>query len=407
MLSYNPLLALSEAAELLHARLGADFAGVVTFADDDAASPACAVLLAAHGAGAGALERHAIMHGRHWSAHRLLENAAAAAAASCNGNGATDGGGSFSAGGQRLYVPDAAAADPNALPHDFALLHRAAGLRSLVAAPIGPRGAPFGALILGRAAPRAFDDAWSRVWPCAAATGLMQQLRPAQVGEAVRVVRAIDDAPDPVATVSAALDAGAAFMWRATNVAMGVRLALVEPGGAAALVFESAAAAGGSGASAARGRRPLASKSVGAGLGLGAGGAAGAPAAARDVVVREMPLRDTLLASAVAMRKARFVKDCAAYLQNCPSPARDVFTHASEVVASVVCVPLLAAGGGAALGGVYFTLASPCDFSNLQQSLLGFVHCVAPALHGKLAGRMAELRELADRVSFVCDCVYA
>lgn len=39
------------------------------------------------------------------------------------------------------------------------------------------------------------------------------------------------------------------------------------------------------------------------------------------------------------------------------------------MVASIVVVPLLA-GGGAPLGALYFTLAAPCEFANLQDTLL-------------------------------------
>ncbi|KIY97272.1 hypothetical protein MNEG_10691, partial [Monoraphidium neglectum] len=67
-------------------------------------------------------------------------------------------------------------------------------------------------------------------------------------------------------------------------------------------------------------------------------------------------------------KKARFIKDCASYMQNCPVPARDVFTHASQTVASLVVVPLLA--DDAMLGALYFTQDKPCDFSNIQDALL-------------------------------------
>jgi hypothetical protein len=74
------------------------------------------------------------------------------------------------------------------------------------------------------------------------------------------------------------------------------------------------------------------------------------------------------------MRKARFVKDCASYMQNCPTPARDVFTHASHMVSSLVVVPLLV--DERALGALYFTQDAPCDFSNIQEPLL--VRCHVP-----------------------------
>ena len=56
-------------------------------------------------------------------------------------------------------------------------------------------------------------------------------------------------------------------------------------------------------------------------------------------------------------------------MQNCPTPARDVFTHATEPVSSVVVVPLMV--NDAALGALYFTQDTPCsDFSNIQDALL-------------------------------------
>jgi hypothetical protein len=70
----------------------------------------------------------------------------------------------------------------------------------------------------------------------------------------------------------------------------------------------------------------------------------------------------------VLQRKARFIKDCASYMQNCPSPARDVFTHASQAVSSLVVVPLIM--GEESLGALYFTQETPCDFSNIQDALL-------------------------------------
>jgi hypothetical protein len=68
----------------------------------------------------------------------------------------------------------------------------------------------------------------------------------------------------------------------------------------------------------------------------------------------------------VVLRKARFVKDCASYLQNCPNPARDVFTHASDPVSSVVVVPILVQEE--VLGAIYFTQDAPCDFVNVRRA---------------------------------------
>ena len=159
----------------------------------------------------------------------------------------------------------------------------------------------------------------------------------------------------------------------------------------------------------------------------------------------------------MSLKKARFVKDCASYMQNCPAPARDVFTHASHLVSSLVVVPLLV--DDRALGALYFTQDTLCDISNIQDALLvrapappvaagclsswhlpqpapspaaaaargrrlrfsaplyrsapdalprasapcaqGFVHCVTLTLHNKLAGQMELLKGLVDQVGVV------
>jgi len=163
---------------------------------------------------------------------------------------------------------------------------------------------------------------------------------------------------------------------------MGVRLALLDEGRESALIFESAHASSCNGSA----RRLSTGKTV---------VLATDPMA--DITVRELPLSNTLLASAVMMKKARFVRDCATYLQNCPTPARDVFTHASDPVSSIVVVPLVV--GNQAMGALYFTQDTPCDFSNIQDSLLGFVHVVTPMLHAKMAGQMDMLRGMANAAS--------
>jgi hypothetical protein len=62
----------------------------------------------------------------------------------------------------------------------------------------------------------------SHLWLSAAATGLLQHVRPAQVAQAVRMMRAIDDAGDPVSAISAVLQVGgwvwggAVTYWRPT-----------------------------------------------------------------------------------------------------------------------------------------------------------------------------------------------
>ncbi|KIZ05851.1 putative serine/threonine-protein kinase pats1 [Monoraphidium neglectum] len=353
LISSHALLALPDAAEVVAQHVKADAVGIFAFADDE---PSCAALLAAAGSGAAALERNTVVRGAGWSTVRLADS-----------------------GAGRLAISDSSACE-DSLPLDIALLHAEAGLRSYLAAAIGPKDHPLGVLLLARERPGAFDDRSSHLWLSAAATGLLQHVRPAQVAQAVRMMRAIDDAGDPVSAISAVLQSAGRFMWRATNICMGVRLALVEDDGANALVFESERATACKGdPNVSTGRSVVLSSNPSA-----------------DVNVRELKLERTLLASAVLQRKARFIKDCASYMQNCPSPARDVFTHASQAVSSLVVVPLIM--GEESLGALYFTQETPCDFSNIQDALLGFVHSMTLTLWNKLSGEMDMLKLMVEEV---------
>jgi hypothetical protein len=90
---------------------------------------------------------------------------------------------------------------------------------------------------------------------------------------------------------------------------------------------------------------------------------------------------NTLLGASVAQRQARFVSDVGLYMQCCPRPARDIFTRASRVVSSIVVVPLIA-GDAPPLGALYFALDTPCEFANIQETLLVRV-CAARAARGR------------------------
>jgi hypothetical protein len=54
----------------------------------------------------------------------------------------------------------------DSLPLDIALLHAEAGLRSYLAAAIGPKDHPLGVLLLARERPGAFDDRRCGSMPC-------------------------------------------------------------------------------------------------------------------------------------------------------------------------------------------------------------------------------------------------
>ena len=66
----------------------------------------------------------------------------------------------------------------------------------------------------------------------------------------------------------------------------------------------------------------------------------------------------------VAQGKARFVSDCASYIQSCMKPATDIFINGQEMVASIVVLPLIC--DGTSFGGFYFTLETASNFQNIK-----------------------------------------
>jgi hypothetical protein len=57
-------------------------------------------------------------------------------------------------------------------------------------------------------------------------------------------------------------------------------------------------------------------------------------------------------------------------LQAFARPASDIFTRACDLVASIVVVPLIGDGGAPPLGALYWALDNPCEFGNVQETLL-------------------------------------
>jgi hypothetical protein len=87
------------------------------------------------------------------------------------------------------------------------------------------------------------------------------------------------------------------------------------------------------------------------------------------MVATEIDLPGTLLASAVSLRKARFVRDCTSYMQSSARPARDIFTQTAQLVASLLVVPFVYCED-APLAALYLTLEAPNDFAHIQGPLL-------------------------------------
>ncbi|GBF87615.1 hypothetical protein Rsub_00326 [Raphidocelis subcapitata] len=386
-----PGLVLPELAARLVAQLKeVDLCRVEAIIHTDAA-PAAGVLLAAHGAGAAVCEETPVVTGDSAHCWSVLRER------------------------QAFYVPSAAAfeAGGHALPRDFAALHARAGLNCFLSVLIaaGPR--VLGSLTIAARREGAFGEPWWQPVLTMAAAALLPHLRNRQLVALCRMLVEVDAEQDAAEAASLVIHGISHFMRCTTNVPMAVRLGLLH--GDRILVIE---------------QDPHVQS--------GASGSAGASSHlhTRRVVASDIPLSGTLLNSALAAGKARFVSDAAAYALRALSPAADVFTPASQLVASLVVVPLAAppaadaaaaapgggaaaapggaaaAGGGAAgpggrpsspgggaagggagpFGGIYFALDAPDDFLQLQSPILGVVSMVSVLLHRKLGGQAEALR---------------
>lgn len=391
LVSSTPALGLMEAAELLSRRLKVSLVSVMAFASE-ADAPACAlaaaggalagpsgsprgaaptdrpcIMLAAHGRGALVLERNLVMCGEDWSAVQLMKRARAEVAAA--GTAARD---------MPFYHSDLQPGGADGLPSDWRALKQDARLQSFAAVLIGPPDSPLGVLGVAKEerAGLADHDSW-KLWLSAAATGLMHSMHQWQVPFTCSMICRSVALEDPIAFISCILQNAKKYMLRAANLHVGVRLAVLdESDRSKAIMFRAEPKS--------RGTPP-------SGSGHSASVSASLPSDLADgVVASTLEVAGTLLESAMTMRKARFVRNCASYMQTCLAPAKDMFVAATEPVASVVVVPLVVKE--VAFGAIYFSLDTPSDFANLQDTLLGFVASATLLVHHKISGRTQLLR---------------
>jgi len=233
------------------------------------------------------------------------------------------------------------------LPSDWQLLHNKSGLRSFMVVSIGPVTKPWGALMIGqKEAVTCLSGPKWRVWPNVAAVALVHLVRHWQTVSLCSLLRQAVAMEDRVAMIGVLLKGAQAFLERAVNIRVGTRLALLDKRSTKALLFEL-----------------------------------GAQSSSRDnassLVASEMELPGTLLASSLSINKARFIRDVATYCQSTARPARDVFTQPSQLVSSLVVVPLVH-GDRPPLAALYLTMEAPNDFANIQEPLLvgSVVACV-------------------------------
>ena len=76
-------------------------------------------------------------------------------------------------------------------------------------------------------------------------------------------------------------------------------------------------------------------------------------------------------------------------------PATDIFISATQMVASIVVLPLIY--GSQTLGGLYFMLETPSNFQNIKDMLMGFVNSIVLLLYQKLEGQLDQMWDLVVR----------
>ena len=202
--------------------------------------------------------------------------------------------------------------------------------------------------------------------------GLLVHLRSEQTYHLCQVMKSLETAPEYVLMIHQLLKGAHMLLLRAKNIPTGCRLALVNGDLTKGLVFEP--------------DRKTTLESEG-----GTMPAAKAPAVSAEpqIHVTEITLENTLLLDAVQKGKARFVSDCASYIQSCMKPATDIFISGQEMVASIVVLPLIYEG--VAFGGFYVTLESTSNFQNIKDLLMGFVNSVVLVLQKRLSTQREQI----------------
>jgi len=335
----TPTIALNEAAELLCKHLSVSFCSIVGFTDHCTSY----VLLAAYGNSASDIEKLPVMRGSQWSCAKLLEQPAC------------------------LQYKITSPAEAAKLPEDFKPLYTNGNLRSFLSIPIATDHEVLGALTIAKEDADGFEVEWWEPMLGCLSMGLLGFLRNEQTQALCQLMKALESSADYVLLVHQLLRGAFMLLLRATNIRTGCRLALLSADLSKALIFEPD-------------RKQLASPEDGS-----AGNRPSVASTANQdaqIHVTEIALENTLLLDAVQKGKARFVSDCASYIQSCMKPATDIFISGQEMVASIVVLPLIYEGH--TFGGFYVTLETTSNFQNIKDLLMGFVNSVVLVLQRRL-----------------------
>lgn len=339
----------SQAAQVLQEQLlGAASVSITTHTSS---SPSVCVLAGAAGAGAELLQRQLVMSGSSWSSCLCC----------------------MQMGSPILYSSVTSDAEAKTLPQDWYALYSEAGMRTFLAMHITVAGqdVPIGVLSLASAAPAAFmEDSWGALLSMAA-TGLVPLLTsPWLAGLSGLAASLIDSSSSGFASFAAAFLSGSAqLLEAATHKQLGVRLGLLGSDRSEVLLLHhertSPCLLSGDYCDSSRACEDLNEDEAAAAAphtfaSYGSFGDTGV-----DLLrMTRLGAHGTLLLDAVNSGAPAFVADAHAVLED-GEPAIDMVDVGSELVASIVVVPLFDASC-TALGALYVTSSEAGSYLKLS-----------------------------------------
>lgn len=281
----------------------------------------------------------------------------------------------------RVASASACKAAGRPLPGDFASLHSRCGLSSFLSVPIGAGGRVLGTLMVASAMAGALEGPQWLPMVNMAASVLLPHINSPQLTGLCQALASFDEERDVADAAGIITHGMSRYISSTTHANVTIRLGLLRNSrmhNDRLLLVEPEPLAGGAAAEP-QGEQP------------GAPGSRQLQSQQRGKVVAiDLPVERTLLGGALLDAEAKFIPDCALYLQRSREPATDVFTPSSKVVTSLAVVPV-GLDSAAPLGGVYFASDCPLDFSRVRAPILGLVELAAPLLERKLARRADAL----------------
>jgi tRNA A-37 threonylcarbamoyl transferase component Bud32 len=228
-------------------------------------------------------------------------------------------------------------------------------IASYLEVPIGTSNTSSGSLIIGSDRRCMFEDDWWITMMNVITISLIPKVCSDLVQNICSLVSSTYNIENNVQFIQKVLGGIHNILLESTNIDMGVRIGMIRHNTNTVIIFEG-----------------------------------------KDII--EIDMENTLMNDAVNVSKARFVSDCASYLQSCLRPATDIFISQSRTVISIVVLPLVDCGK--TVGGIYFTLEMSSNFQKIKDYLLGIMSTVGEMFVQKTHGQVETIwNEIKDSSS--------